>query len=305
MNLIKILTIISFFFTEIIAQVPIYTFPIETVNYYVNGGNGVQIYVEEKGDPKKTTILFTSGHLSSRLSWNPQWYDPNLYERFHLVRWDYRGVGRSDKPKDVNSYSIESNAKDLFVVVTKIKSNNPNKKIVTIGWSIGTQSTLTFMKNNPDIKIDGFISIVGFVNANFMPKITVEFGKILMALADPLDNFSTIIYGINGTMAYRTFKPMSDQYRAFRFGEAVLVAPEYRKSKVNPSDLTDFFSSLSIPTLNIIGEKDAVVLLEHSLYFASLAKNGEKIIYKDVGHSPPWEEKSITNDIARFVSKFN
>ncbi|RIA84826.1 Alpha/Beta hydrolase protein [Glomus cerebriforme] len=301
MNLIKILFIISFFFTEIIAQIPIYTFPIETVNYYVSGGNGVQIYVEEKGDPEKTTILFTSGHMSSRLSWSPQWFNPDLYERFHLVRWDYRGAGRSDKPKDVNSYSIELNAEDLCAVVTKIKSNNPNKKIVAVGWSIGSQSTLTFMKNYPDIKIDGFISIAGFVNANFIPNIIKELGEISTALVD--DDFSTVVYGINGTMSVRTFKPMSDQFRAFKIGEAALIAPEYRKSNTKPIDLADFFSALSIPTLNLIGEKDVLVPLEYSLYFASLAKNGEKIIYKDVGHSPPWEEKSITSDIARFASQ--
>ncbi|CAB5202151.1 unnamed protein product [Rhizophagus irregularis] len=86
MNLIKILTIIScFFFKVIIAQVPIYTFPIETVNYYVNGGNGIQIYVEEKGNTEKTTILFTSDYMSSRQSWHPLWYDAELGEKFHLI----------------------------------------------------------------------------------------------------------------------------------------------------------------------------------------------------------------------------
>src|SRR6266542_624501 len=152
MNLIKILAIINLFFTVIIAQVLIYPFSVETVNYYVNGGNGVQIYVEEKGDPEKTTILFTSGFMSSRLSWSPQWFDPELCEKFHLVRWDYRGIGRSDKPRDVNAYTLELNAEDLYAVVTKIKSNNPNKKIIAIGWSFGTPITLTFMKNYPDIK---------------------------------------------------------------------------------------------------------------------------------------------------------
>ncbi|RIA84825.1 hypothetical protein C1645_808588 [Glomus cerebriforme] len=158
------------------------------------------------------------------------------------------------------------------------------------------------MKNYPDIKIDGFISIAGFVNANFKPNITIEeFGKITMTLID--DNFSTVVYGINGTINFRTFKPMSDEFRAFKIGEAALIAPEYRKSNFKSIDLADFFSTLSIPTLNIIGEKDALVPLEYNLYFANLAKNGEKIIYKNIGHSPPWEDtKSTTSDIARFAS---
>ncbi|CAB5380610.1 unnamed protein product [Rhizophagus irregularis] len=129
-NLIKILTIISyFFFKVIIAQVPIHTFPIETVNYYVSGGNGIQIYyVEEKGNPEKATILFTSGYMSSRQSWHPLWYDTELGEKFHLVRWDYRGTGRSDKPRDVKAYSLELSGQDLQAVITKIKIDKPNKK---------------------------------------------------------------------------------------------------------------------------------------------------------------------------------
>ncbi|PKY51671.1 hypothetical protein RhiirA4_468843 [Rhizophagus irregularis] len=95
MNLIKILTIIScFFFKVIIAQVPIYTFPIETVNYYVNGGNGIQIYVEEKGNTKKITIF--------------------------IYQWDYRGTGRSDKPRDVKAYTPKLVGQDLHAVISKL-----------------------------------------------------------------------------------------------------------------------------------------------------------------------------------------
>jgi pimeloyl-ACP methyl ester carboxylesterase len=68
-------------------------------------------------------------------------------------------------------------------------------------------------------------------------------------------------------------------------------------------DFREFFNSLSIPTLNLIGEKDRGITLEHSLEFASLAKNGKKIVYKDIGHSPPWEDpKPVVRDITEFVS---
>lgn len=232
MNLIKILTIIScFFFKVIITQVPIYTFPIETVNYYVNGENGIQIYVEEKGNPEKTTILFTSGYMSSRLSWHPLWYDTELEEKFHLVRWDYRGTGRSDKPRDVKEYSLELSSKDLHAVITKIKTDKPNKKIITVGWSMGTPTTMTFMKNNPDIKIDGFISIGGMIYLNFTEAslISEELVKYSIAAIDPDYKFSTIAYGLNGFSNFRTYKPISDQFRAFKLGESIIIPPEYRK----------------------------------------------------------------------------
>jgi pimeloyl-ACP methyl ester carboxylesterase len=236
MYLIKILTIISCIFIKvIIAQVPIYPFPVETVNYYVNGENGIQIYVEEKGDSEKTTILFVSGYMSSRLAWDPLWYDTEFSEKFHLVRWDCRGIGRSDKPRDPKAYSLELSAQDLRAVITKIKTDKPNKKIVAIGWSMGTPITMTFMENNPDIKIDGFISLVGMIYMNFTAAFASneEVSKYSIAAVDPDYKFSTIVYGLMGLSKFRTYnQQVTDHYRVFKLGEAILIPPEYRKSEV-------------------------------------------------------------------------
>ncbi len=66
----------------------------------------------------------------------------------------------------------------------------------------------------------------------------------------------------------------------------------------------DFFGSLKIPTLNVIGEKDIVIPFNYSLYFASFAKNGKTIVYKDTGHIIAWEvTKSFNRVIAKFSSK--
>ena len=41
------------------------------------------------------------------------------------------------------------------------------QKIVLVGWSLGAPITLTFIKNYPEIKIDGFVSVCGIVNPFF------------------------------------------------------------------------------------------------------------------------------------------
>src|SRR5581483_5531217 len=87
MNSIKFL-IFSFFIVTVIAQVTIPILPDGTKNYKVTGGNGVKIFVEEKGDPSKTTILFVAPIMSSRLSWEVQFNDPSLSGNFHLIRYD-------------------------------------------------------------------------------------------------------------------------------------------------------------------------------------------------------------------------
>ncbi|PKC61273.1 hypothetical protein RhiirA1_466788 [Rhizophagus irregularis] len=174
MNLIKILTIIScFFFKVIIAQVPIYTFPIETVNYYVNGGNGIQIYVEEKGNTEKTTILFTSDYMSSRQSWHPLCWTRSSRQASLIVK-----------------YSI--------------------------------------------------------------------------AAIDPDYKFSTIAYGLNN-------------FVLLNLVNLLLYHLNIENLKFNVTFyFRDFFSSLDIPKLNLIREKDKIISLEHSLQFANLAKKWEK-----------------------------
>ncbi|CAG8614902.1 10678_t:CDS:2 [Funneliformis caledonium] len=70
---------------------------------------------------------------------------------------------------------------------------------------------------------------------------------------------------------------------------------------INRFDLSQFFSTLTIPTLHIFGEKDIFIDLEHSLYFASHSTTAS---YKDVGHCPLWENtKELNKDIMEFFEK--
>src|SRR3954451_22574639 len=123
----------------IAVHVPLSTFPVNhgTKSYYVTGGNGTNIFVQEKGDPSKTTIILSSALFTARTSWDSQWFDPELYKNFHLVRYDYRGIGDSDRPD--YGYTLDLNAEDLSAVISKLTSDYDFKKthkIVLVGWSI-------------------------------------------------------------------------------------------------------------------------------------------------------------------------
>jgi pimeloyl-ACP methyl ester carboxylesterase len=66
--------------------------------------------------------------------------------------------------------------------------------------------------------------------------------------------------------------------------------------------LADFYSTLTIPSLRLIGKEDMIVTLAHSFYFASLNKNGDTIVYEEVGHALQWENERFNKDLANFVS---
>lgn len=239
MNLIKLFSVFILTITFVIltspvitvAQVPLYTFPADdgTKSYYVTGENGVNIFVDEKGDPTKTTIIFSSGFLTTRMTWNPQWVDPK-FEKFHLIRYDYRGIGKSDKPKDINLYSQDLFASDIYALINKLKTEYDikNKKIILVGWSIGVPLSLNFMKNYPNIKIDGFISIGGA--ANNTSKLDPSLITAFQDLVDPQDNFSKVVSGIEIFIRSLSFKPFSDELHSFLVGNSVTASFEYRNS---------------------------------------------------------------------------
>jgi pimeloyl-ACP methyl ester carboxylesterase len=234
MNSFKLLSFYTFILLTVsavaIAQVPLFPYPPDdgSKSYHVTGENGVNIFVEEKGDPKKTTILFSSGFLTSRISWNPQWFDPELYKKFHLVRYDYRGIGNSDKPTSAGSYSLELHAADLFAVIDNLSSKYDffKKKIVLVGWSIGTPISLTFMKTYPDIKIDGFVSVCGLVNSTCTDDPRVP--PIFQDISDPQENYSKVVNAMERFYKLTTFKQVSDEILSIFVGVAVRAPYQYR-----------------------------------------------------------------------------
>ncbi|CAG8773139.1 8772_t:CDS:2, partial [Funneliformis caledonium] len=161
-------------------------------------------------------------------------------------------LGKSGKP---NEYSLKLHSDDLAAVVAKVKSNKSNKKIVLVGWSYGSLISLTFMQNYPDIEVHGFISVGGIVDFKFDP--SKELTSILTTLNNS-DDFTTIVSVFTTIYENISAKPLSDELKSFMLGTTVLVSNGYRKTSifVPTDDLSNFFSNLNIPTLNIIGAQD-------------------------------------------------
>jgi non-heme chloroperoxidase len=61
--------------------------------------DGLTISAQEWGNPAGPEILFIHGYSQSYLSWMRQ-VDSDLAKEFHIVTYDLRGHGNSDKPLD-------------------------------------------------------------------------------------------------------------------------------------------------------------------------------------------------------------
>ena len=65
--------------------------------------DGLTISAQEYGNPNGPGIVFIHGFSQSHLSWMRQ-TDSELAKEFHIVTYDLRGHGNSDKPLDAARY---------------------------------------------------------------------------------------------------------------------------------------------------------------------------------------------------------
>jgi pimeloyl-ACP methyl ester carboxylesterase len=71
---------------------------------FVTSADGVRIAVYEQGERDAPTLVLVHGWPDSHVLWDG--VVPLLADRFHVVTYDNRGVGKSDAPKATSAFSM-------------------------------------------------------------------------------------------------------------------------------------------------------------------------------------------------------
>lgn len=106
--------------------------------------NGVQLrYVEEgKGDP----IVLVHGYTSNiERSWIETGVLANLAKDFHVIAFDNRGHGKSDKPHDPKAYGDQM-SKDIVRLLDHLKIQRAH----IVGYSMGGVIVAKLLTSSPD-----------------------------------------------------------------------------------------------------------------------------------------------------------
>lgn len=97
---------------------------------FVNN-RGLKIYYEVEGEG--SPIVLHHGFTSSLEIWKLLGYTDSLKKDFKLIMLDSRGHGRSEKPLDVDAYSILNRVKDITTILDELEI----KKAHYFGYSMG------------------------------------------------------------------------------------------------------------------------------------------------------------------------
>lgn len=124
---------------------------------FVDSSDGVRIATYEQGNPDGPTLVLAHGWPDSHVLWDGA--VALLEDRFRIIRFDNRGVGRSSVPKPVKAYRMERFADDLEAVISELSPGQPVHVLAHDWGSVATWEYLT--RPGASDRIASFTSVSG------------------------------------------------------------------------------------------------------------------------------------------------
>jgi pimeloyl-ACP methyl ester carboxylesterase len=269
-----------------------------TTSEKIIGGGGLSLTIYEDGTAGAPAIVFIHGFTQNFTTWDAQ--VSGLSGSFHLMSYDMRGHGASDKPLASEQYTESTLwADDLHAV---IRSRSLQKPVV-VGWSYGGFVIADYIRKYGDGALGGIVFVAASpqlgtqAGADLLtPEVLAIFGDVLSA--DVRVSLSgthelTNLFTQHGTESWENM-----------FGSAMMVPPQVRLamfSRVLDNDAV--LASIRVPTLVIHGSADRVVKLKAAEQIKRLVPGAKMLVYRGAGHLPHFDQPDRFNsDVAAFVA---
>jgi non-heme chloroperoxidase len=262
--------------------------------------DGVSIAVQEWGNPAGPEILFIHGFSQASLSWARQ-TSSELAKEFHIVTYDLRGHGNSDKPLEPEKYKESKGwADEVKAVMETAKLKRP----VLVGWSYGGGVIADYLK------VHGAGSLAGLNYVDTVSKSDPSyFGEIWLKV-QPLMFSEDLATNIAATRQFlhNCFEkqPSQDDFETM-LAFNMMVPPKVRANTGGRTwNFDDILAALKLPVLVTHGAADRLALLAAAKYTAAKISGAKLSLYDGIGHAPFWEDTARFNaELAAFVRAAN
>lgn len=263
--------------------------------YRITTPDGVQVAVQEWGNPAGPEIVFIHGLAQSHLSWTKQ-VEGRLARDFRLVTYDLRGHGDSDAPLEAEKYqSGEAWGDELDAVIKAARLRKP----LLVGWSYGGLVIADYLRTHGPSRIAG----IAFVDSmlKMETKGTRESSDLLRrAVSDDLAS------RIDGRTAFlrACFRrpPSAKEFETQLAFNMIPPSPVILAMVQRPIDNDAVARSTKLPTLVIHGTHDALIGVAAARHTAKTFPSARLRLYPDSGHAPFFESATRFNsDLAAFA----
>lgn len=264
--------------------------PVPTQTYTVTAPDGVELAVQETGNPNGPAIIFIHGLLGSHLNWEKQLASPKL-QRYRLITYDMRGHGLSGKPAVATAYSEGKRwAEDLNAVIAASKASHP----VLVGWSLGGAVITNYLAAFGDDRIAGALYVGGVIELDADQIVShpgIYRDLVSSDLKTHLDAVREFL-----SLCFQT-QPNSTTFNRL-YANAAMASWTMQKAVQSMTIASEGLSRARVPMLMVYGEHDALVHAKPSLARAQVLNpkvRGE--VFANSGHAPFIDEAERFNGV--------
>jgi 3-oxoadipate enol-lactonase len=256
--------------------------------------NGNKIAYKDHGG-EGTPVVLVHGFPFDSEMWEQQ--VDALGDKFRVVTIDLLGFGESDAPHDRSAYSIETYADQVKAVVDALGVG----KVVLVGLSMGGYVTFAFMRKYRDFAA-GVVLADTRAEADAPEAIerrTAQQKQVSEQGTAELIDALTGTYVSQATMDKK--KDVVERVKSLMDNPAYgfIGALEALKNRL---DSTDGLVEIKVPTLIVVGEKDALTPPELSRKMHEHIGESRLVVIPEAGHMSNLESPDVFNGaLAEFL----
>ena len=287
--------------------------------------NGIDICYETFGESSNPAVLFVSGLGGQLLGWPDRYMQGVSEAGYHVIRYDNRDVGLSQKFDEAGTPDFHAVVKD------KAAGKTPNvpylladmaadgiglldalgiERAHVIGVSMGGM-IVQQMAIDHESRLLSMVSIMSNTGDPSLPGPTPEALAILTTPPPASDDIDALItYQMNNRKAIGGDGFVDDD--AARKLAADTIARQFypvgtarqRAGIMASASRTDALKNISVPTLVIHGDNDPLVQLEGGILTAETIPGAQLEIMPGMGHAqfPLYQERVMALMLAHFGS---
>jgi non-heme chloroperoxidase len=238
------------------------------------------------------------GYSQAWQSWSRQLNDPKLASRLHLVAFDLRGHGDSDKPLEKDAYHDARRwADDLKSVIEAARTPKP----VIVAWSYGGRVINDYLSNYGDSAISGVVYVAATSTGD-----RSGLGRSFGTIRGMLDDDPAAASKGTETFLRACFERQPDdvEFAAMKaFNDKTPVAVRKllggRAAAYDPA-----LKALRVPVWIVHGAQDQISAPAMSQYTKSQVPQAVLSVYEGAGHSTFYEfSERFNTELLAFVDR--
>ena len=256
---------------------------------FVSATDGTRIHYEVTGKPGATPVLMIQGLGASKNAWNLQRIA--MATRFRIISFDNRGAGRSDKP--TVPFTLEQMAEDAIAVLDAAGIETAHVVGASMG---GVISQIVAVKYPQRVRS---LTLVCTACRNHPWR-----QELLQSWAKTAEEKGMIEVGKEAAqwvMSPRSFRRLVPAFTWM--GPLAALRPRHSfVSQIDAilntrEDLVDQLSTITAPTMVIVGNQDILTPRGDSEEIAERIPNAELVVISGAAHGLMMEHSSTFNKI--------